>query len=471
MKQLWLYLYYPDLYLHGLNIPPYRAVALIQSATQLVVQCNAKARQAGVKPEMSVATAASLCPSLHCLPFDPVQQQQLLEQKALWAYRFAAQICLDPPQGMWLEVGSMLQLFGGLEMLWRQIQQAAPPQWPLQLAVAPAAQAARLLAINQLGQPSTDTDGLRQRLHNLSLAQLQLEPALQLKLQRIGAKRLADLIKLPLTGLASRYGMALVDYLERIQGHRRQPMQWFEPPLQFQQETLFIEEVEHRNGLLFPLRPMLASLCGLLQQRQLATRSLTLQLRHRELPDTEWQLGFARHEHREQELLALLRYRLGQFSLPAPVTALRLSVDQFQPRQPDCQNDWSSILGSQQVPTDHSLLNRLQARLQHQQLFYLDVCGDPRPELAGSLLSIHQNRSPTPARRGLQRPLWLLHTPVPCQQPARDSLISLQPERICSGWWDNQPIRRDYYLSQQQGQLLWLFRDASQHWFIHGLFG
>jgi protein ImuB len=73
------------------------------------------------------------------------------------------------------------------------------------------------------------------------------------------------------------------------------------------------------------------------------------------------------------------------------------------------------------------------------------------------------------------RPLWLLERPVPLSSSAEG--ISLQlgsgPERIESGWWDEQDIARDYYLATNaHGQKLWLFRDRrTRAWFVHGLFG
>jgi len=472
---LWLYLHFPDLYLHSLLIPDDQPVALLGAQHQHVVQLNHAARKAGVTVDMSMATAYSLCPALLVQPLDEARQQQLLEQKALWAYRYSAQICLDPPQGIWLEVGSMLKLFGGLEALWHRLLREAPTQWPIQPGVAQSAQAARLLAINNIGLPNADKHWIRQQLHGLTLAQLHLDESLQLKLQRVGAKTLGDLIRLPLTDLAVRYGVELVDYLERIQGHKRQPMQWFEPPLEFQQDAFFIEEVEHRNGLLFPLRPLLAALSSFLQQRQLCTRTLILHLSHRNQPTSEWRLGFARGEFREQELLALARYRLEHHTLPAPVTSLRLRVEQFEDMYPLRSNDWSKVLGNRSEEDsdglDDSLLNRLQAKLQHQQLFYLQATADPRPELAGQLLDSHRHPEDPAVRRGLLRPLWLLSQPVPCPPPEQQSLIRLRPERISSGWWDSYAVRRDYYLSLQSGQLLWIYRDASQDWFIQGLFG
>jgi hypothetical protein len=46
-------------------------------------------------------------------------------------------------------------------------------------------------------------------------------------------------------------------------------------------------------------------------------------------------------------------------------------------------------------------------------------------------------------------------------------------ERIESGWWDGQDVRRDYHVVVgAAGEKLWLYRDCRSHeWYPHGIFG
>ena len=71
------------------------------------------------------------------------------------------------------------------------------------------------------------------------------------------------------------------------------------------------------------------------------------------------------------------------------------------------------------------------------------------------------------------RPLWLLQKPVAIE--ARKDTLQLVsgPERIESGWWDEQDVARDYYTAKNgDGQKLWVFRvRRTRSWFLHGLFG
>jgi protein ImuB len=46
------------------------------------------------------------------------------------------------------------------------------------------------------------------------------------------------------------------------------------------------------------------------------------------------------------------------------------------------------------------------------------------------------------------------------------------PERITTGWWRGEHIRRDYFqVETDVGERLWLFRDlVTGRWFLHAAF-
>ncbi|MBN7135995.1 hypothetical protein A7A76_14845 [Lysobacter enzymogenes] len=57
------------------------------------------------------------------------------------------------------------------------------------------------------------------------------------------------------------------------------------------------------------------------------------------------------------------------------------------------------------------------------------------------------------------RPGWLLAEPEPLREAVARILAG--PERIESGWWDQDDVRRDYYLVETvRGQRAWAYRDA-----------
>lgn len=473
----WLYLWFPDLYLHhllqhagsdGTPPPPLALLPASHGQQQHIISCNDSARRSGVEADMPLTTALCLCPSLSLQRLDPLLQQQLLDSRALWASQFSAQVCTDGDDGLWLESASMLRLFHGPEALRQRIQQAATAeQWPMQCGSGDTPLAARLRACCNLPAEAA--------LPPLTLEQLQrgrlLTDEEQSQLQRLGIQRLQDLLKLPQSGLASRFGNDLPLRLSRLLGQQAHPLPAFQPPEFFQQQAQFIREVEHANGLLFPLQRLLQRLAEFLQRRQLSTRCLQLQLSHRNRPQSHWQIRFAHAEYRQPELLFLTRYFLEKQRLDAPVQTLVLRVDSFSSRTGQQEHLLQNAQSRQQQQQDsQQLLNRLGSRLSAQQLLQLRALPDPRPEQAAQFSSCDADslQQAQPALRADldQRPLWLLAEPQPCPPPQH---ILSGPERLCGGWWDARPQRRDYYRVQQDTQVLWVFHSQG-NWFIHGVF-
>jgi protein ImuB len=65
-----------------------------------------------------------------------------------------------------------------------------------------------------------------------------------------------------------------------------------------------------------------------------------------------------------------------------------------------------------------------------------------------------------------------LSAPTACREPV-DAVLA-GPERIESGWWDDDDVRRDYYVADTAaGRRLWMFRDVQTDAgpFVQGLFG
>lgn len=516
----WLYLYFPKLYLHASGADPQQPQALLDNRGEHLLDINDCAQQRGIEVGMPLASAWCLCPELQVQRLQPEQQQRWLQQRALWAYRFSAHVSLDLPNGLWLEVASMAKLFGSVPALWQQLTQAAQAMhWPLQTGLAATPIQAKLAAYHHWFEKPVTEDSVWQRCLQASIDELLLPQAQQLQLQRLGIRTLAQLLQLPSADIASRLSPQLLLFLQQLQGQQQQPLAAFKPPLVFQDDCLFISEVEHRNGLLFPLTRMLASLAGFLWRRQLATHRLNLQLSHRHQPTSHWRIQFAHSEYRQEELLFLCRHQLEQQHLPAPVTQLTLQVDEFVAQQRQqisltgqsltenntgLSNELAAELTLQGRQT---LLNRLQAKLAPEQLRRLHPDGDARPEYAScwpqhsdyshsndqpsdkqssnhghrkvkqsGLKNVPQkNKQPKPNQqtepchyRHSVRPLWLLPQPQPCDAPQQ---CEPGAERISAGWWQHQTVRRDYYRAWLGQSYVWVFRDDQQHWYLHGYFG
>ena len=66
------------------------------------------------------------------------------------------------------------------------------------------------------------------------------------------------------------------------------------------------------------------------------------------------------------------------------------------------------------------------------------------------------------------RPGLLLPQPQPLNLQVE---VIKGPERIQTGWWDDKPIKRDYYIGQSRdGQQVWIFKTPNKEWYLHGYF-
>ena len=112
------------------------------------------------------------------------------------------------------------------------------------------------------------------------------------------------------------------------------------------------------------------------------------------------------------------------------------------------------------------------------------MVAEHRPDYAWrshSLLADWSGTTLDTPEQSVQRPLWMLPEPTllpadsgyPVHQGCRLRLID-GPERLETGWWDEDGISRDYYMAAgTDGRRLWVFRNRNRtsSWYLHGYFG
>jgi protein ImuB len=474
---------------------PYDHAPIVICERNIVGWCNQLADDAGIRAGSSEASARALAADLQALPRDPVLEVKALEEAALWSLHFTPHVVLRP-DGLLLEVGASLRLFGGHQRIATQLLSGLL-ELGLHARLASAATAggawlrAQTEGITQVfahdGDLSAALDPLP--LHVLDHAQAHLDT-----LNGIGCHRLGDLRLLPRAGVARRFGQALLSELDRAYGTEAEAHQWFEAPATFDVKLELPARVEHTEALLFAARRLLLQLTGWLSARHAAVAGITLHLHHestrqRDHRSTALSILLGMPSRDIEHLALLLRERLGQLDLIAPVIEISLKADQITEQA--APNTELFPTPSSDAENTGRLVERLQSRLGNEAVRQLSVFADHRPEksVMSSVLS-HQQATRRNARNGASdthphcvRPTWLLPQPLALHthqhKPFYQSPLTLLtgPERIESGWWDDALATRDYFIAQnEQHVLLWIFRlrtTSSTHgsgWFLHGLF-
>ncbi len=560
-----------------------RPVVLLDGAT--VVGADATALARGIRPGLRRATALALAADLVAGHADPVRDRRALAAVVHAALAFSPTVTVQPwpddrdatasddtPPTVLLDVSTTLAYWGGRDQpparqrdrLLQRLQAALSTLGhALQVATAPTPGGAAVLARRARLVATTPADPRAPLLRQPAAADLieaaagalhapdrvALGRALDASpvwlvgpgrshwdaLQGMGLRTLGDLRALPRSGVARRFGEALLDTLDRAYGDRPDPRPLARLPPRFDSTVELFARAETVDALRPGAEVLFHRLAAWLRAQQARTRRCCFVLQHERgrwaasvdqvgtaaAAETRLELVLAEPTDDAMHLLALLVERLGRMPLPAPTLDLALHCDdRVQASPPDGELFPSA---ARQREGFARLIERLQARLGPTGVQRPVIIDDHRPEVANALAPLAgggtggvggvgcggsgPGRSPAPsgdtpaagrapAGSGPARPIWLVHPPRPLRDdPSGPRLgpLPLQllsgPERLETGWWgtpaggddDAALVERDYFIAQTpDGALLWLYRlrrapddaaPAPPGWFLHGRFG
>ena len=524
----WIALYLPQWPLEALGTPPPDAV----EEGGAVVCRGRLAAQSGVHPGMSLAAAQARMPGLVWRSRRPELEAQGLRAIALAVMRLSPHLCLKP-EGFLIELQASQRLFGGPLQIWQELAKTIDTyKVNAHMAAAPFAEAAWLLArvrgpwrqqAQRLGRPAGPALGVAQSRQPQAvrplLDALPLPPVLQAwgvaqpagqLLAGMGVSCLGELRGLPRAGLRRRLPKTLIERLDRAYGDEPDPRVFWTPPAVFDERLELPQRSTDMSCLTPALTHLLQALQGWLASHGRLAQVLALHLlhearRHEALPDTVHVLRLSAPENEAGVLHRLWSERLGRHALSAPVVALRLVLRASQVRQTQEQQQplalTSASLHSSADPAEvrqslARLLDRLQARLGDQAVQGLVCVDDHRPERASRWVAPEAVAGPTRAISSptadpagphasapcTLEPLWLLPEPEPLDErqgrPVHAGgplVLRTRPQRIEAGWFDGQPVCRDYHVAEgPDHRLRWVFlqRAGDGHaWFLHGWFG
>ncbi|MEI7969959.1 MAG: DNA polymerase Y family protein [Betaproteobacteria bacterium] len=435
-----------------------------------VVLADAAAVRQGVRPGMTLAAAHALVPDLVARARDPDLELCALESLALWAGQFTPAISLAPPDALLLEIGGCLRLFDGLDALLARARQGIGSLgFDAVLACAPTPSGALMLARNGLEAHAADLVTLQHWLGQLPVEAAEAPAHTLAALRALGMRTISECLRLPRDGFARRFGPELLDQLDRALGLRPDPRVPHVPPARFSSRLVLPVPVPGVEQVLFGARRLATELAGFLAGRDAGVTRFTLRLEHEDHPPTPVLVELSMPSRDPAHLALLLRERLGRITLPGPVEAFSLRCSetmQLAPRNFSLFPDRDEAAGHRV-----ELVERLRARLGRDAVHGLALVPEHRPELAFREAEPGTASAPPP---GTPRPLWLLQPPRPVARAGLRLLAG--PERIESGWWEGNDIRRDYYVAAvDDGARVWAYREAgadgaAEHWFLHGLF-
>ena len=472
-SSLWMSLFFPRLSLEALDADvDARPWAVIDEAhgKQIVHAASQPARKMGVGTGMALTAAYALCPELETEQRDHSAEQACLTDLADGAMQYSSMVSLEP-QALLLEIGASLKLFGGLQALCARVKGDLRQQpYRVEIAVAPSPQAALLLARCGMQAYITESAALRAELGKLPLAVLPVSEKQASLLGKMGLRELRDLWRLPREGLIKRLGLAFIDYLDRLLCNKPELRLSHKSAPNFSVSWSFPRETENVTFILYGIEQLLPGLVNFMRLRELALNRLQVIFYHPDKETSRLELGTRQLCRDETHLSTLIRERLNQEKLSAPVLELALLAAEFHPAV--IGNQALFAPGDEQDTDWQQVLDQLQTRLGEEAVCHLQLRDEHRPEYAWAYTPSHHAESKS---HGLlkRRPLWLLSQPQRLGSTLKGIKLTSETERIEGGWWDGFDIRRDYYRARDHnGRRLWLFRNLQDgEWYLQGLFG
>jgi len=473
MSTLWLAIELPHLALdllsrgkEGVRDLP-MAISDADARRPKILDCNPAASRLGIRAGMPLNAARGLAGALQLTDRSPHAEQQALERLAAWCYQYSSAVSILPGRhALLLESGGSERLLGDSAALAQRLTgELLNLGYHARAGTGPTPEGALLAARRGLNLPTLKA--LQETLGGLPLDALLVESAQYAALEKMGFRRVRDVMRLPRKALARRLGTAMVEYLDRLSGVRPDPQRHWIPPERFSSLMDLPAEVNNSQGLLFPLRRLVGELCGVLRAADRGIQELNIHLQLRR-GEERLQLRLQQPSRDEQHFMDLLRERLERFRLPQPACSLSLDTDEFLSFDAAPQGLFVDPDNPASNPVE-PLLERLRARLGESAVAGLNGVEDHRPEYSWA-----RRRLEEPARcQSLpHRPVWLLPRPERCR--IEDYRVLAGPERIESGWWDGHDCRRDYFVVRDcHGSTLWAYREYKPEpgWYLQGLFG
>ena len=462
-----------------------------------IVALNGAARAAGLREGMLLSAAYALAPELVQQARDPLAETSALEQLATFALGFTPAVSLVPPCAWVAEIASSLRLFGGRERLvGRLVEGVRSRGFVASVGVAPTPVAALAFARAQRSEHVVAPDALPAALQDIALAHFDIAEDARTTLAAAGVHTFGAADRLPRSGLARRFGPALVALLDRAAGRVPDPREAYSPPPRFSTRLELPAPVHEVEALGFAVNRLVQELASWLLARGLGAIELSLALSHEpalvrrlDSPQSTARIALAAPSRTPKHLMHVARERLARLSLPAPVAAVALATETVAPLT---GRNLRLLPGDEGSVPEVPLIDRLRARLGDDAVTLVVPHAEHRPELATRDVAFAAAPKPQSARprkgrsaghdppraASAPRPVWLLAQPRPLAATLETQpwILREGPERIESGWWDGRDVRRDYYVAENpQGEIVWIYRDHrfgtdDGEWYMHGIF-
>ena len=525
-------------------LPPAFAIVGDQSGAQIILSLNPEAEAAGLTLGQPLRDATAMCPGLLTHPADPAGEAQFLTILRRWAGKFSPWVAEEPPAGLVIDLTGCAHLFGGEVALLQEVEQdcrdlgltfraglADTPGAAWALAryagrglqptrsgddIQQEAPATRSRAVKRRGwerggdAPRPATAGTaaamisppghaREAVAGLPIAALRLSPDAVEGLNRLGLRRVSDIIGMPRAALARRFGADTLRRLDQALGLDPEPVSPARAPLHFAVRLTLPDPIGLRSDVEAALDRLLPELCLRLKAKGRGARRVQMQAFRTDGRVEVVAVGLARAADTPDRIRPLLALKLDRIDAGFGIDCVRLeavATEPLHPLQHRGHLDAAAAVVARQTKAAglEDLIGKLGAHLGPEAVTRRHPAESHIPAksaltLAAAWSAPHDGAWPAPPA---PRPL-VMFRPEPVAAPdgpdpparfrwrRRDLVTRMAagPERIQPEWWMDDPDwrsgMRDYWrVEVDGGERLWLFHAqggaVSPGWFCEGRF-
>ncbi|KUJ78819.1 DUF6504 family protein [Ruegeria profundi] len=519
------------------------AVVAEQSNMQVVTSLNAEAQAAGLRVGQPVRDAHAMCANLVTRPRNTPAEAAFLTALRRWAGKFSPWVAEESPDGLIVDLSGCAHLFGGEEALLNVLEvDCADMGLSVQMGIADTLGAAWALAryagqeatsdrngdaISQEARATRARAGKRRHwtkggtapqvmtlgggariaapgqsygaLSPLPIAALRLEDQVVAQLNRLGLRRIGDLLGQPRASLARRFGRGLVLRLDQAMGSAPEPVSPARPPHHFAVRMTLPNPIGLIEDVMAAIDRMLPTLCTKLEEKGRGVRTLRLEAHRADQAAEIIEVGLARPTYDKHRIRPLLEMKTDKIDAGYGIDMLRLEAIQTEPIHARTMAGHAEARRVARERLDGNtavddLIGKLGARVGLEAITRHHPVASHIPEKTAQTLAAAWSEPahdwpPSPRPRPL-----LMWQPEPVMAPETPTVPSAfrwrgrdwqlaqatGPERIAPEWWLDDPnwrsgVRDYWVVVTEQGERLWLFYGhggtMSAGWFCQGQFG
>ncbi len=456
-----------------------RPAAVVEEEKPLspVLWLNTAAVRNGIRPGMRYAAALSLNHGLCAGTVSEEELQAAVRQVHGELDRFSPRVepCGDEPGIFWVDAGGLGWLYESLED-WAGQMHACLFRLDLSASIAVGFGRFGTYAIAKAKDavavlPSAEAEKAESR--KVRLLDLQIEPKLRERLDRLAVHTVGDFLALPGERIAKHLGEQAREFYRFAAGDRPLPLQPRALPEPLRARMELDENESVARGLLFRVSQLLAPLLKAAAGRCQAVSALRLEFRQEDGARRCFRIQAAEPTLAAPALLELAGLHLETVSFPFPPVELALEVEgvgvtaeTLNLLQENPNRDAGSAMRAlARVRAEFGPGSVLTAQLRSGHLpearfawhpFGKLAAASPRPVAVRSLV-----------RRAHASPRVLEGLPVNWPSPQG---LGPPPEHLISGGWWVREVRRDYrFVDTGRGETLWVYYDHRRaRWYVQG---